>query len=675
MWFGTFAVIALMVTGLTASTINLPKVLEAAAIEPIKLSNVEVAEQIKIARGYYTQAVVSKIVKSGNMVASYNHRDDPKAIPLPATFVKDISELLRQRETTLALVSPYPWPHRADRRLDDFELSAWDAFQSDPSSVFTRLETLNGKRILRVAVADRMTSQACVDCHNSDPLSAKRDWKVGDVRAVMEVTKVVEPYLQAAEARAHNINLIAGGICGAASLSLLVVTGLVARRTREKEQSDGRLHHLAFHDALTGTANRVLLSERLSTALAGASEDRQVAVVCLDLDRFKQVNDTLGHSAGDLLLKLVAQRLKSAVKSGDTVARLGGDEFVIVATDIETIGEIESWAQRLHDTIARDYEIDGHAVSIDASIGVAIAPQDGDTSETLLAKADFAAYQAKAARGGLCFFEQKFHAQWQHRRKLEADLANALERDELEVHFQPIYDIETMRVVSFEALLRWRHGEFGMVPPSVFIPIAEEMHIIDGIGEWALTVACRVATSWPEEVSLKVNLSPLQFRNQKVVPAVLLALASSGLRPQRLELEVTESALMHDEAVAATIMQQLRTFGIRMALDDFGTGFSSLSYLHAYTFDTLKIDRRFTADVSSGKSRGTMIMEAAVTLARRFGMDTVAEGVETRQQLECVRKLGCAKAQGFLFSGAVSACDATRMVSHDIRAEAADLVA
>lgn len=622
--------------------------MRSAALESAYTSNLEVADQIKITRGYYTQNVVTKVKQSGALTASFMHKDDPKAIPLPATFVKDISDLLKERATTLSLVSPYPWPHHADRKLDVFEQAAWDAFQKDPGAIFSRLEIKDGQRLLRVAVADRMTSEACVSCHNTDPQSVKRDWKLGDVRAVMEVTKVVEPYLLAAEQRSRNIVWFLVAAASLAALALITVTWLVDRRTREKDQSDQRLRFLAHHDALTGLPNRALLAERLASALADSSQ--RTAVFCMDLDRFKEVNDTLGHMTGDALLKAVALRLRNCIKSTDTIARLGGDEFVIVQSVMTERADATALAQRICDMLTSPFDANGHQIAVQVSIGLAVSPDHGTDAEELLKNADLAAYHAKSTgHGGWCMFQAEMNTTREARRKLEADLRKAHLNSELELFYQPIFTLANNELTGFEALLRWRCPERGLVPPGDFIPVAEETGLIDPIGEWVIREACAEANKWPSHLTLSINLSAAQFKNRRLVQTILIALATTGLLPTRLELEVTESVLVQDEQKVVATLNQLRHFGVRVALDDFGTGFSSLSYLRTYPFDRLKIDRCFVSDLRADDNSASAIIRAAVDLGRSLGMATTAEGVETKDQLEKLRTLGCGEAQGYFF--------------------------
>jgi len=426
----------------------------------------------------------------------------------------------------------------------------------------------------------------------------------------------------------------------------------------DRRRTEVQVAYMAHHDALTGLPNRVLLRERLDHAVAQLGRGHDFAVLCLDLDKFKPVNDTLGHPVGDKLLQAVAERLGACVRETDTVARLGGDEFAIVQIGFAGPEDAGKLAERIVEAIGRPFDIDGHRVTIGTSIGIAVAPHDGHDWETLLKNADIALYRAKSGgRGVYCSFEQGMDAQLHRRHRLEQELRQALPNGELEVFYQPLVSIASERVVDFEALLRWHHPERGLVPPSEFIPIAEETGLIIPIGEWVLRQACADAAFWAAGINVAVNISATQFGNSHLLEAVVDALAASGLEARRLELEVTESVLLLDESEA--MLHQLRRLGIRIALDDFGTGYSSLNYLCRFPFDKLKIDQSFVRDLARTAEAAT-IVRAIIDLGIGLGMRITAEGVETQEQLDCLRDAGCMEVQGYLFSrpvrsGAISA--------------------
>jgi diguanylate cyclase (GGDEF)-like protein len=430
-----------------------------------------------------------------------------------------------------------------------------------------------------------------------------------------------------------------------------------------RKQAERRVEHMARHDALTGLANRVLFRERLETALSRCAErDEPTAVLCLDLDQFKAVNDTLGHSVGDTLLKEVAARIVAEVRARDVVARLGGDEFAILLAARADAEAAAALAARLVETIGRPFMLDGQLINVGTSIGIALAPVDGLDPDLLMKNADLALYKAKGdGRGTFRFFESAMDKEVQSRRALELDLREALSAGEFELHYQPLADLALDRIVSFEALLRWRHPVHGMISPASFIPIAEDTGLIVPLGEWVLRQACAEAARWPDGVRVSVNVSAVQFRQRNLVGLVMAALAGSGLEPERLELEIAESVLMQESEASVRILHQLRSLGVRIAMDDFGTGYSSLSYLRRFPFDKIKIDRAFVKELSRNPESAA-IVRAIVGLGRSLGISTTAEGVETQEQLDIVRAEGCTEVQGYLLSAPKPAHEALALL-------------
>ena len=413
---------------------------------------------------------------------------------------------------------------------------------------------------------------------------------------------------------------------------------------------------LAERDALTGLANRKALRERLQEQLAAAARSGQeTAVLYVDLDRFKAVNDTLGHPVGDALLRKVADRFKSALRAGDLVARIGGDEFAVIQSGAPQPAAATALATRLVDLIGRAYAVEGHMLHIGASVGVAIAPGDGHEPDVLLKNADLALYRAKAeGRGCHRFFEPGMDERMQARRSMEIDLRRALAMKQLDLVYQPQFDLTTNAIVGFEALIRWHHPVRGVVPPDDFIPLAEEIGVITAIGEWVLRTACKQAVAWPPQVSIAVNLSPVQFRGGKLLETVVSALAQSQLPPERLELEITEGALLENTDGTLDLLNRVRALGVGVSMDDFGTGYSSLGYLQKFPFDKIKIDQCFVRDIDANADRRAII-RAVNSMAAALGMKTIAEGVETEAELACVRAEGCDEVQGFLTGRPVSA--------------------
>ncbi|HEX6612076.1 MAG TPA: EAL domain-containing protein, partial [Hyphomicrobiaceae bacterium] len=419
----------------------------------------------------------------------------------------------------------------------------------------------------------------------------------------------------------------------------------------EQRQAEAKIAYMAHHDALTGLANRTLLHERLEQALERVGHGEALAVHCLDLDRFKEVNDTLGHAVGDALLQAVTARIAGCIRETDTLGRVSGDEFTIIQCPIASTEEARAVAARIVEVVQEPFSLMGHQVMIGASVGVALAPKDGIDGEMLLRSADLALYKAKHERRGTYrFFEADMTSHLQSRRDLELALRNALQNGEFEVYYQPLLNLEHNAVCSFEALIRWNRPGTGMVSPANFIPLAEETGLINQIGEWVMREACREAAAWPDHIMVSVNLSPVQFKNRALVQMIMSALAASGLAPGRLEVEITESILVQDSDSALEMLKSLRLLGVKIALDDFGTGYSSLSYLQSFPFDKIKIDRSFIKDLETGNENALAIISAVVQLGSSLGMATTAEGVETTDQLEIVRSRGCTEIQGYLLS-------------------------
>lgn len=417
----------------------------------------------------------------------------------------------------------------------------------------------------------------------------------------------------------------------------------------EERASAARINYMAHHDPLTSLANRPAFNEHLTSTLRTVSEARQLSVLYLDLDDFKSVNDTLGHRVGDAVLAACARKMRALIPKGALLARFGGDEFAILLTGDNPEIATRKLAEALHLALAEPLDIEGHAVVVGTSIGIAIAPQHASTPEELLRCADIALYEAKrSGRGTLCFFDPDLDQITRDRHALSKDLRDALAREQFEVHYQPVYAAAPRKLVGYEALLRWRHPDRGMISPAEFIPIAEETGLIHGIGEWVLQTACREAASWPQTLQVAVNLSPIQFKRDGLVALVGSCLAQSGLTSSRLELEITESVLLDETMANFSTLKQLKGLGVKIALDDFGVGYSSLSYLRSFPFDKLKIDRSFVTEMASSREAAA-IVRAITTLGHSLGMVTTAEGVETQDQLEALRHERCDLIQGYLY--------------------------
>jgi diguanylate cyclase (GGDEF)-like protein len=423
----------------------------------------------------------------------------------------------------------------------------------------------------------------------------------------------------------------------------------VATDVSAAKRAEAKVAYMAHYDGLTDLPNRILFNETLVRALS-RRKDKLLSILYLDLDQFKSINDTLGHGIGDEVLKIAAQRIERCLGLHDMVARLGGDEFAILLTDIKTRADAERVAEAVVTAMDAPMTIDNQAINTGVSIGIAFAPDDGLNAAELVKNADIALYHAKeSGRRRHAVFEISMHEAMQAKRMIEMDLRAALERDQLELYYQPLLNIESGEITSYEALLRWHHPEQGMIMPAVFIPIAEESGYIVQLGEWVIRSALDEVARWPQHLGVSVNLSPAQMRSANLLPTVINALAATGIAANRLELEITETVLMQDTEANLAVLHKLRTLGVRIALDDFGTGYSSLNYLRSFPFDKIKIDRCFVDEVDScDDSRA--IVRAVTGLASNLGMVTTAEGVERKDQLEELRREGCTEVQGYFFS-------------------------
>lgn len=445
---------------------------------------------------------------------------------------------------------------------------------------------------------------------------------------------------------------------------------ITARRRAEEE-----IEHLSRFDATTGLPNRSEFSARLAAALIERAPDRRVALLHVDIDHFKTVNDAFGHDVGDRLLVMVADRIVDCVAEEAIVGRLGGDEFAVLRTGLTDPREVGDLARRIDETIARPYEIDGNRIVVRANIGIAVAPEDGAEVDALLSHADLALGRAKTeGRGSACFYESGMDACLRERRALESDLASAIERNEFELHYQPLVGAASGRIEGFEALLRWQHPERGLIPPIDFVELAEETGQIGEIGAWALREATRVAATWPSRLRVAVNISPIQFRRRALTLDVLGALGRSGLRSDRLELEITEGVLLDDTDATLATLAQLREIGVRIAMDDFGTGYSSLGYLRRFAFDKVKIDKSFVQDIGDSAD-STAIVRAVTSLCSSLGITTVAEGVETVLQCERLRREGCDQFQGWLFGRPVRESEVPALLAAEAVVQPAKTVA
>lgn len=433
----------------------------------------------------------------------------------------------------------------------------------------------------------------------------------------------------------------------------------------ESRKATAQIAHMANYDALTDLPNRALFRERLVDAMLHAQRGELSALMCLDLDRFKAVNDTLGHPVGDALLIEVTARLRKLLRTTDTIARLGGDEFVIIQRRMSKRADAQSLAQRIITRLSRPYQISGHHVSIGVSIGIEFIGSEETNADDLIRNADLALYKAKAeGRGMFCVFEPELHASLTKRCQFELELHQALKNEEFEVHYQPQFDILSKEIKGFEALVRWRSPLRGMVSPADFIPLCEEIGLIDALGVWVLRRACRDAAGWPSHLTIAVNLSPAQFKSRRIelVPTVTRVLSETGLAPTRLELEITENVLISDLTDASAMLRELKKLGVRVSLDDFGTGYSSLSYIRHFPFDKIKIDQSFVRDLGTN-NESLAIIRAISGMCSSMGIVSIAEGVETQEQYDILRSENCNTLQGYLFGRPLPLLDTNRLIA------------
>ena len=473
---------------------------------------------------------------------------------------------------------------------------------------------------------------------------------------------IVAAYVDQTEERDsfYSTFLIAGALlCLLTAISFSFPAIAWYRRTKEKQQADRRIRFLAHHDALTGLANRARLIERLDGALTTLSSDGgSCAVHFLDLDRFKEINDTLGHDGGDFLLKTVAERLRAATRTDDMIARLGGDEFIVVQPDVLARDEAEAFAKRLSAAIAAPVRFKDHEITTTVSVGVAIAPADGNSPERLLKSADLALYASKAdGRDCVRVFLPEMDAELQARIDLERVIRDAVAHDRFELHYQPLFEMPDRHLIGFEALIRLPKQDGTLIPPMTFIPIAEEMRLLHRIGAWVLREACRTAMSWPSHLTIAVNLSPSQFSAGSVSEVVASALAETGLEPRRLELEITETLLLRDSESIMTELRVLKAMGVAIVMDDFGTGYSSLSYLWRFPFDKIKIDGSFMRAFDGVGREAETVVKTIIALGRELQMRVTVEGIETAEQVAFLDGADGDQAQGFYFGRPVPACE------------------
>lgn len=544
----------------------------------------------------------------------------------------------------------------------------------------------------RIALVDlsEYSAEAALSIRTGEPVVDVKEgkapqWPSFFARAYVPVVvsgraiAIVAAYVDQAEQRNefHSTFLkAAAALCLLTGLSFGIPALAWFQRTKEKQLADRRIRFLAHHDALTGLANRASLIEALDNALAVLpASGGSLAVHFIDLDRFKEVNDTLGHDGGDFLLKTIADRLCTVTRLGDVVARLGGDEFVVVQANIKGKNDAEEFARRLTSALSAPMSFKENVIASSMSVGVALAPADGDKSERLLKSADLAVYKSKAdGRNCIRFFLPEMDAELQARIELEKTIRHAVLHDGLELHYQPVFEMSGRHLVGFEALVRLQAADGTLIPPLVFIPVAENMRLIDKIGAWVLREACRTAATWPNHLSVAVNLSPAQFEAGNISAIVSSALEQTGLEPHRLELEITETLLLGDSEAIMAELQTLKALGVAIVMDDFGTGYSSLSYLWRFPFNKIKIDRSFMRGFDGSGRDAETVVKTIIALGRELHMRVTVEGVETAKQATFLDGADADQVQGFFFGRPVPASEIAAGLLNDLARAAAEPV-
>jgi diguanylate cyclase (GGDEF)-like protein len=590
---------------------------------------------------------------------------------LLAETVTDLEQIAAGEKPTKASMTLFEWAQKAGQvfRYEIYNREGYSQLVSDHGVTQVNLSTFSPEAVRALAA-----NGPVVDVRAGTVAGKPKFYGLAYVPVIVDnrAVAIVAAYVD--ETEKHDVfyrtSLIAAlSLCAVAALSFGLPAFAWYRRTKEKQQADRRIRFLAHHDALTGLANRAQLIESLEAALAVLPvKHNGIAVHFLDLDRFKQVNDSLGHDGGDSLLKTVAERLRAVIRIEDVVARLGGDEFVVVQTGIAGKVQAEDFARRIISAVTAPMKLKDRPFSATVSVGVALAPADGTDAERLLKSADLALYKAKAdGRNCFRFFLAEMDAELQARFKLEAIIRDAVLHDRFELHYQPLFEMSERRLIGYEALIRLPAEDGKLIPPLVFIPVAEDLQLIDKIGAWVLREACRTAATWPEHLTVAVNLSPAQFLAGRVSDIVAAALKEAGLAAHRLELEITETLLLGNSEAIMAELQTLKTMGVAIVMDDFGTGYSSLSYLWRFPFDKIKIDRSFMQGFDGSGRDVKTVVKTIIALGRELNMRVTVEGVETATQAAFLDKADGDQAQGFYFGRPIPASEVSANILADFK--------
>ena len=580
---------------------------------------------------------------------------------LLAETVTDLEQIAAGEQPTRASMTLFEWAQKAGQvfRYEIYNREGYSQLVSDRGVTQVNLSTFSADAVRALA-----TNGPIVQVRSGTVAGEPKFYGLAYVPVIVDGHAVAIVAAFVDETEKHDVfyrtSLIAAlSLCTGAALAFGLPALAWYRRTKEKQQADRRIRFLAHHDALTGLANRTELVQSLEAALAVLPLRHDgIALHFLDLDRFKRVNDSLGHDGGDFLLKTVAERLRAVVRAEDVVARLGGDEFVVLQIGVPDKAQAEDFARRIISAVTTPIELKGRPYVATVSVGVALAPADGANAERLLKSADLALYKAKAdGRNCIRFFLADMDAELQARFKLESVVRDAVLHDRFELHYQPLFEISERRLIGFEALIRLPAADGTLIPPATFIPVAEDLQVIDKIGAWVLNEACRTAATWPEHLTVAVNLSPAQFTAGSVSAIVAAALKAAGLAAHRLELEITETLLLGNSEAIMAELQTLKTMGVAIVMDDFGIGYSSLSYLWRFPFDKIKIDRSFMQSFEGSSRNAKTVVKTIIALGRELNMRVTVEGVETATQAAFLDKADGDQAQGFFFGRPVPAAE------------------
>jgi len=656
------AAIGAMAIGNIALALWLPGHDRAKVLDNETKRSARMAEQVLTTRNRYIETIVIPHALGAASAAS-TWIVDPATIGAATRFAFETSDIQFENGSTIAITSPFPWPDHQDREMTPFQRSAWTTLQANPGQVIQVQTDIDGQRAIRLAVADRMTSGSCLSCHNADPMSPKHDWQLGQVRAVLQIDRVIEGALAAAEQNTHAV--VAGVSMGSLilSLALIFLERAFARRRDQHLKAESKIHFLAFHDPMTGLLNRARFSDLFVEALRRDGRSHALTLHLVDLDNFKVINDTYGHAAGDEVIRIAAERLRAVAGSADLVARIGGDEFVVAQIAPASTADTIRLADAIVAQMAEPCQIGAVSFALSASVGVYICPEDGHDAMALFKRADKALYRAKQlGRGCYAVYDADLDRALMERRQIEQRLrAIAEDPDAFSIVYQPLCDVRFGEVRGFEALMRIDDHANAPISADVFIPIAEDMGLIAEIGAHMLNRALRYALNFPDPLTIAVNLSPRQFfvadPGQSIVEITRRALAATGFPAHRLELEITEGLFLQSTDHVAAQLQGLKELGVKLALDDFGVGYCSLGYLSRFPVDKLKIDKSFLSDAIARPAQIVPILQTIATLGTTLGLTVVAEGIETVEQAEIAERVGCTQLQGFYFCRPLEATD------------------